>query len=53
MSEYVKDMLPREKITSQEVDDIFGIDSLTTITDVECDTDFAYQLANETEEMKL
>ena len=53
MSEYVKDMLPREKITSQEVDDIFGIDSPTTITDVECDTDFAYQLANETEEMKL
>ena len=49
----MKDMLPREKISSQEVDDIFVIDSPTTITDVEYDTDFAYQLANEAEEMEL
>ena len=32
---------------------MFGIDSPTIITDVEYDTDFAYQLANETEELEL
>ena len=53
MSEYAKDVLPSEKISSQEVDDMFGIDSPTIVTEVGYDDDFSYQLANEDAEMEL
>lgn len=53
MSECAKEVLPSEKISVQEIDDMFGIDSPTVVTDMEYDTDFAYQLTNEAEELEL
>lgn len=53
MSEYAKDVLPSEKISSQEVDDMFGIDSPTIVTEVGYDDEFSYQLADEDAEMEL
>ena len=53
MCEYAKDVLPSEKISSQEVDDMFGIDSPTIVTEVGYDDEFSYQLADEDAEMEL